>query len=136
MPKAIRFSVPLVLLALTFSLSGCGRGNDADLETPEYAKSMISLEGQPTARITSGDKIEVEGNATNHDKFQHDVFFKATLTDAEGKVVGTATGKLEDWPAGHRGIYKLIGKATATTWANVSVVVSDVTEHVRGRRED
>ena len=81
-------------------------------------------------------KAAVEGRATNHDKFQHDVFFTATLWDANGKAVGTATGKLEDWPAGHSGIYELVGTSTSRTWTRVSVVVSNVTEHVRGRAED
>jgi hypothetical protein len=64
------------------------------------------------------------------------VYFTATLWDAGGKSVGTATGKLEDWPAGHHGVYELVGTATSTTWARVSVVVSNVKEHVRGQVED
>jgi hypothetical protein len=117
-------------------LAACRSGGNSDLETMEYAKSMISLDGPATAHITDGNNIEVEGDATNHDKFQHDVFFTATLWDAAGKSVGTATGKLEDWPAGHHGTYQLIGTASSTTWARVSVVVSKVTEHVRGQIED
>jgi hypothetical protein len=128
--------IPTVVLACAFglSLAACF-GNDANLETLEYAKSMISLDGTATARTTSGNKIEVEGKATNHDKFQHDVYFTATLWDASGKAVGTATGKLEDWPAGHSGMYKLVGSSTSPTWTGMTVVVSNVTEHVRGRPE-
>jgi len=136
MRKTILVSALAIVGLLTLGIAGCRRGDDADLETPEYAKSQISLDGPATARITGGDKIDVEGPATNNDKFQHDVYFKATLTDAEGKTVGTAAGRLEDWPAGHHGLYKLTGTASATSWAKVTVVVSDVTEHVRGRRED
>ena len=126
----------LILCAFSLNLAACRSGENADLETLEYAKSTISLDGAPTARLTSGDTIGVEGRATNHDKFQHDVFFTATLWDANGKAVGTATGKLEDWPAGHSGIYELVGTSTSRTWTRVSVVVSNVTEHVRGRAED
>ena len=128
--------IPTVVVACAFglSLAACS-GNDANLETLEYAKSTISLDGPATARITSGNKIEVEGKATNHDKFQHDVYFTATLWDASGSAVGTATGKLEDWPAGHSGVYKLVGSSTSRTWTRVTVVVSNVTEHVRGRPE-
>jgi hypothetical protein len=126
----------LILCAFSMSLGACSSGNDANLETLEYAKSMISLDGPAAAKITTGNKVEVEGPATNHDKFQHDVYFTATLLDADGKSVGTATGKLEDWPAGHHGVYKLLGTATSTTWARVSVVVSNVKEHVRGQVED
>ena len=124
----------VVACALGLSLTAC-TGNDANLETLEYAKSTISADGPATARITIGNKIEVEGKATNHDKFQHDVYFTATLWDASGKAVGTATGKLEDWPAGHSGVYKLVGSSTSRTWTRVTVVVSNVTEHVRGRPE-
>ena len=102
----------------------------------DYAKSTISLDGPGTARITGGNKIEVEGPATNHDKFQHDVYFTATLWDAGGKAVGTATGKLEDWPAGHRGLYKLEGTLKSANWTRVTVVVSNVKEHVKGQVED
>jgi len=126
----------VVLFAFSLSLAACGSSNDPNLETLEYAKSMISLDGAATARIIGGDTIEVEGRATNHDKFQHDVYFTATLWDSNDKAVGTATGKLEDWPAGHSGTYKLVGTTTSTTWTRVSVVVSNVTEHVRGRPED
>lgn len=101
-----------------------------ELETLEYAKSMISVDGEPRAHIATGNNVMVEGSATNHDKFQHDVFLTATLFDATGKAVGTATGRLEDLPAGHRDNYRLTGTATATSWARVSVVISNVTEHV------
>jgi len=96
---------------------------------------MIGLDSLATARMTSANRIEVESRVTNHDKFQHDVYFTATLWDAAGKAVGTATGTLEDWPAGHAGICKLIGNSTPGKWTRVSVVVSNVTEHVRGRPE-
>jgi hypothetical protein len=125
----------LILCAFSLNLAACHSGDDADLETMEYAKSMISLDGPATAQITGGNNIKVVGDATNHDKFQHDVFFTATLWDANGKAVGTATGKLEDWPAGHHGAYELIGTTTSTTWTRVTVEVSKVTEHVRGQIE-
>jgi len=102
----------------------------------DYAKSTISLDGPATARVTGGYKIEVEGPATNHDKFQHDVYFTATVWDAGGNAVGTATGKLEDWPAGHRGLYRLAGTVKSVNWARVTVVVSNVKEHVKGQSED
>jgi hypothetical protein len=124
-----------VLAAFGLGLAAC-RSDDASLETEEYAKSTISLDGPATARVTSGNAIQVEGPATNHDKFQHDVYFTAALLDAAGNTVGTASGKLEDWPAGHRGVYKLTGTCSTQTWARVTVVVSNVTEHVRGRSED
>jgi hypothetical protein len=136
MPHTIRITAIGILCAFGFVLAACRSGGGSDLETMEYAKSMISLDGPATAHITDGNEIEVEGDATNHDKFQHDVYFTATLWDANGKSVGTATGKLEDWPAGHHGVYKLVGTTASSTWARVSVVVSKVTEHVRGQVED
>ncbi len=132
--RALASVLPLtVLCALGLPFMGCE--NAADLETLEYAMSQISVDGEATARVTSGNRIEVQGRATNHDKFQHDVYFTATLLDKDGKTVGTATGKLEDWPAGHSGVYKLIGTSNSPDWARVRVVVSNVTEHVRGRPE-
>ena len=114
----------------------CRSASDSDLETLEYAKSTISLDSAATAHITGPNQVEVDGTATNHDKFQHDVYFTATLWDANGNAVGTATGKLEDWPAGHHGAYKLVGNTTSANWTRVSVVVSNVKEHVRGQTED
>ena len=136
MRHAKRITIIVILCAFSSCLAACHSSGDADLETMEYAKSTISLDSPAAAHITDGNNIEVEGNATNHDKFQHDVYFTATLWDANGKSVGTATGKLEDWPAGHHGIYKLEGTTSSTTWARVSVEVSKVTEHVRGQVEE
>ncbi len=132
-----RAVIPIGALACVLAASfwACSSGNDSDIETLEQAKSTISLDGPATARLTGPDTILVEGKATNHDKFQHDVYFKATLWDAAGKAVGTAAGKLEDWPAGHGGMYQLQGSVTQSSWARVAVVVSNVTEHVRGRPE-
>jgi len=107
------------------------RAEAPELETLEYAKSMISLDGEAEAHITTGNNVAVDGSATNHDKFQHDVILTATLLDANGKSLGMATGRLEDLPVGQRGNYRLVGTVTAQTWARVSVVVSNVTEYVR-----
>ena len=131
MRHATRITIIAMLCAFGLALAACHSSGDADLETMEYAKSTISLDGPATAHITDGSNIEVEGNATNHDKFQHDVYFTATLWDANGKSVGTATGRLEDLPAGHRGDYRLVGTVTSPNWVRVSVVISKVTEHVR-----
>ena len=55
------------------SSAGCHSASDADSETLEYAKSMISLDSAATAHVIGRDQVEVDGTATNHDKFQHDV---------------------------------------------------------------
>jgi hypothetical protein len=128
--------VSAVVCVAGLSSVACHSASDPNLETLAYAKSTISLDSAPTARVTEGNQIEVEGTATNHDKFQHDVYFTATLWDENGKAVGTATGKLEDWPAGHQGAYELIGSTTSPNWKRVSVVVSNVKEHVQGQTED
>jgi len=125
-----------VVCAVALSSVACQSARDADQETLEHAKSMISLDSAPVAHVTDRNQVEVDGTATNHDKFQHDVYFTATLWDDKGTAVGTATGKLEDWPAGHHGAYKLIGRTTSPNWTRVSVVVSNVEEHVRGQTEE
>jgi hypothetical protein len=107
------------------------KATPADLETLEYAKSKITLDGEAKAHITTGNNVEVDGAGTNHDKYQHDVILTATLLDASGKTVGTATGRLEDLPAGHQDKYRLTGTVTSTSWARVVVVISNVTEHVK-----
>jgi len=136
MRSAITILAGVVLCTFGLSLIACHHGGDTELETLDYAKSTISLDGPATARLTGGNRIEVEGPATNHDKFQHDVYFTATLWDGNGNAIGTATGKLEDWPAGHRGLYKLAGTVKSSNWTRVTVVVSNVKEHVKGRVED
>jgi len=135
MLRAILIAMFGIPCAFGLSLTACRSGSDSDLETMEYAINMISLDGPAAAHIVDEDNIVVEGPATNRDKFQHDVFFTATLWDANGKSIATATGKLEDWPAGHHGIYKLVGTAPTATWTRVTVVVSKVTEHVQGHFE-
>ena len=136
MRRAIPILAGMVVCTFGLSLIACHHSSDTELETLDYAKSTISLDGPGTARITGGNKIEVEGPATNRDKFQHDVYFMATLWDAGGNAVGTATGKLEDWPAGHRGLYKLAGTLKSANWTRLTVVVSNVKEHVKGQVGD
>ena len=65
MPRAIPILAGMVLCTLGLSWIACHHSSDTGLETLDYAKSTISLDGPATARITGGNKIEVEGPATN-----------------------------------------------------------------------
>lgn len=119
-------------LLLLGSVAGCGAADDANAKPA----SVIQLVGQPTAKITTGTNVEVTGQLRNTDKNQHDVFLQATLTDAGGKTIGTATGKAEDVHAGQTVTYTLQGTATQPTWSGVTVTITKVTENVNGTGSD
>jgi len=133
---------------LLVSVAGCASGGGsggtghatvtptrATATTDPFVK-LAQVVGDPTAKITTGANIEVTGQVKNVDKVRHDIFLQATLKDANGNVVGTATGKAEDIPAGQTVSYTLQGTVTQPSWATVTVAVTKVSENVNGTGND
>jgi hypothetical protein len=142
----LRFSFPGVLIIVSmFLLVACGNNStgtgsaSSSTATPAQDPNHISLAkmiGTPTAKITSGTNIQVTGQVQNLDTKQHDIHLKATLTNASGQVVGTATGLADNVPGGETDSYMLTGTLTQPTWSTVSVVITKVTENVDGQGSD
>ncbi|HZU70878.1 MAG TPA: hypothetical protein VFA09_26620 [Ktedonobacteraceae bacterium] len=118
--------------------TGSGSTTHSSTATPTDPNhiSLARLIGTPTAKITSGANFEVTGQVKNLDTKQHDIHLQATLKDASGKVVGTATGLADDVPGGETDTYILDGTLTQPTWSTVSVVITKVTENVDGQGTD
>jgi hypothetical protein len=142
-----------LLLACLLLLAACGGGTTSGNNTASATStptsgvsptptqdpnhiSLAQLIGTPTAKITSGANFEVTGKVKNLDTLQHDIHLKATLTASNGQVVGTAIGLADDVHGGTTATYTLQGTATQPTWANVSVVITKVTENVDGQGTD
>jgi hypothetical protein len=98
--------------------------------------SLAKMTGTPTAKITSGTNFQVTGQVQNLDTKQHDIHLQATLKNASGQVVGTATGLADNVPGGETDSYTLSGTLTQPTWSTISVVITKVTENVNGEGSD
>jgi hypothetical protein len=98
--------------------------------------SLAKMIGTPTAKITSGTNFNVTGQVQNLDTKQHDIHLLATLKDASGQVVGTATGMADNVPGGKTDSYTLSGALTQPTWSTIAVVITKVTENVNGQGSD
>jgi hypothetical protein len=94
------------------------------------------MTGVPTAKITSGTNFNVTGQVQNLDTKQHDIRLLATLKNASGQVVGTATGMADNVPGGETDSYTLTGTLTQPAWSTISVVITKVTENVSGQGSD
>lgn len=155
----LRFTFPGVLIIISlFLLAACGSNGTASTgstsntsntsngsttksstATPASDPNHISLAkmiGTPTAKITSGTNFEVTGQVQNLDTKQHDIHLQATLKNASGQVVGTATGLADNVHGGNTATYTLTGSLTQPTWSTVTVVITKVTENVDGEGSD
>lgn len=135
----------IVLIALALLATACGSNATSASSTtsvgatPTSDPNHVSLAqtvGSPTAKATTGTAFQVTGQVKNLDTKQHDIHLKATLTDSSGKVVGTATGLADNVQGGQTDDYTLTGTLTQSTWTNVSVVITKVTENVNGEGSD
>lgn len=120
----------------TSTISATATTSATATATVDPTAKLAQVVGAPTAKITTGANVQVTGQVKNVDKYRHDIFLLATLTDASGNVVGTATGKAEDVPAGQTVAYTLNGSLTQPAWATVTVIVTKVSENVNGTGND
>jgi hypothetical protein len=93
---------------------------------------MMTLVGQPTAKIVSGHHtFAVNGQIKNGDTKQHDIFVQATLLDASGATVGsTAFFNVDNVPGGKTASFTIQGTTMQSTWTTIQVKVVGVSENV------
>ncbi len=140
--------VTLLLLTLVMFLAACGSTTSASnsgsngttptatANDPNHT-SLAQLVGDPTAKVTTGTNFEVTGQVKNVDTKRHDIYVQATLTDANGNVVGTSKPtNTDDVKAGTTETYDIKGTLTQPTWKNVTVKIVKVTENVNGTGDD
>ena len=92
--------------------------------------------GQPTTKMVSGTTFEVNGQLKNGDSKQHDITIQATLLDASGKVIATATQFLDDVKGGETVNYQISGSTPQPTWTSVQVTVIKISENINGSGTD
>src|SRR5450755_1962801 len=61
---------------------------------------MVSLIGQPTAKIVTGTTFEVDGTLKNGDSKQHDIYVKVALLDATGKIIASTIHNVDNVAGG------------------------------------
>ncbi len=140
----------MLIIVSLFLLVACGNDGSSSTNTGSSSTtksstatpadpnhiSLAKMIGTPTAKITSGTNFEVTGQVQNLDTKQHDIHLQATLKNASGQIVGTATGLADNVPGGETDTYTLNGTLTQPTWSTVSVVITKVTENVDGQGSD
>ena len=142
----------MMVIMIMLVLAACGSNSTTDSSsssgggsthsnTPAPAQdpnhiSLAKMIGTPRAKITSGTNFQVAGQIQNLDTRQHDIHLQATLKNASGQVVGTATGLADNVPGGKTDSYTLSGTLTQPTWSTISVVITKVTENVNGEGSD
>lgn len=68
----------------------------------------------------------VVGEATNNDSTKHTMTLKATFYDASGKILGTASGALNDLEAGQTKTFELLTTDTVTGYKDMKVQVDSL----------
>ncbi|MGI9061839.1 MAG: FxLYD domain-containing protein [Ktedonobacteraceae bacterium] len=97
---------------------------------------MVSLIGQPSAKIVSGTTFEVVGTLKNGDSKQHDIYVKVALLDATGKIIASTIHNVDNVAGGATVSYNIQGTTPQPTWSKVEVTVDKVTENVDGSGSD
>nr|HET6902547.1 FxLYD domain-containing protein [Ktedonobacteraceae bacterium] len=97
---------------------------------------MVSLIGQPTAKIVSGTTFEVVGTLKNGDSKRHDIYVKVALLDATGKIIASTIHNVDDVAGGATVSYNIEGTTPQPTWSKVEVTVDKVTENIDGSGSD
>src|SRR5712671_3288333 len=99
------------------SSTGSGSTHSSNPAQDPNHISLAKMIGTPAAKITSGTNFNVTGQVQNLDTKQHDIHLLATLKNASGQVVGTATGMADNVPGGKTDSYTLGGALTQPTWS-------------------
>ena len=98
---------------------------------------LITLIGQPKAKMLSGTTFEGDGMVKNGDSKQNDIYLQVTLLDASGAKIATTVPKNVDNVAGGATVtYTIQGTTTQPTWASVQVTIVKITENLGGSGSD
>lgn len=114
-----------------------GSGNDSNTESVPNSNAS-STQSVPAADTPGKEKItiknsvfqdkgyglfEVVGEAVNNDTATRNMTLKATFYTADGKIMGTATGGVNDLAAGETKTFNLVTTDKVTGHANFKVQV-------------
>lgn len=118
------------------SASPANNANASAAATAAALKKLVTLLGQPKVKMLNGTTFEADGQLKNNDTLRHDFTLQVTLLDASGKVIATATKKVEDVKGGATVSYAIQGTISQPNWSSVEVAVIKVSENVNGSGTD
>ena len=145
-PRKVYFLAITGLLAMVLLLAACGSTTASAPKSPTTSNTspltlatlmkLMTPVGQPTAKMVSGTTFQVSGQLKNGDAKQHDITLQATLLDASGKVIATATQFLDNVKGGATVSYHISGTTPQPTWTSVQVTVIKISENINGSGDD
>ena len=135
-----------VALSLVVLLTACGGTTSTPEPTnppgPNTAATVTALIKEmtfvvvPTVKAGTGTTVEVDGVVKNGDSQQHDIFVKATLFNASGADIGSATTNVDNVAGGATASFAIQVTLSDPAWKKVQVVVTNVTENINGTGGD
>ena len=129
----------IILTACTGDTSSTEPGNSPGASTTATVTALIkemTSVGTPTVKAGTGTTFEVDGQVKNGDSHQHDIYVKATLLNAAGNVIGTATVNVDDVAGNTTEPFAIQVTVTEPTWKSVQVSIATVTENINGSGTD
>ena len=134
-----RFWVWLIIVIVLIGLGGAA-GNKSNTENVTNSNSdKTSTSNSPSSSTeTAKEKMtiknstvtdkgygmnQVDGEITNNDSGKHSATLKATFYAADGKIMGTATGAVNDVAPGETKTFSLMTTDSISGYANMKVQV-------------
>ncbi len=113
-----KFVIFFIFTLLMLVLAGCG----GQAQAPDPRLKYFSI--VDSRILIDGSQAQVAGDVMNNStmKFPFDVTLQANLLDAQGNVIGTATGTAEDVGLGQVRQFVLLGTVDGTKYAKLNVV--------------
>ncbi len=112
--KNVIFFIGMVFILV---LTGCGE----QAQAPDSRLKYFSI--VDSRILIDGNQAQVAGDVVNNStmKFPFDVTMQANLMDAQGNVIGTATGTAEDVGLGQVRQFILLGTVDGAKYAKLSI---------------
>ncbi len=107
-----------ICMVLVIALTGCGE----QAQAPDPRLKYFSI--VDSRILIDGNQAQVAGDVINNStmKFPFDVTMQANLLDAQGNVIGTATGTAEDVGLGQVRQFILQGTVDGAKYARLSII--------------
>src|SRR5205085_3558397 len=96
----------------------------------------MTFVGTSTVKAGTGNILEVDGQVKNGDNQQHDIYVKATLFNASGAAIGSATMNVDNVQGGATVPFAIQVTVSDPAWKSVQVIVTSITENVNGADQD
>lgn len=121
--------VLVIILAAVSMNDKTPDSNSSTTQTTEQQSTETSIEKitiSNTKYTYTGAFHQIIGEAKNNDNVKHSMSIKATFYDADGKIMGTATGFLNDVAPGETKTFNLLGSEDVKGHATFKVQVDSL----------